>query len=275
MINVLRRKLSFAIRSWQHGGYPSHFVTNRPAPQSAVDIFKGEWGAKIPLEGVVSGNSPLFEDDRVLRLIHGESVEGLDVLELGPLEGAHSCMLERMGARSVCAVEANSRAYLKCLVTKEIMGLKRTSFLLGDVYGHLQASVDNYDILLAIGIVYHLRDPQKLFELAGPRVKPGGRLLLWTHYWSPAVAEFPALQGRFSTQRAVSLPDGSSTTLHRHEYGASIFAKGFFGGNSSYSEWMTREGLINAAAACGFRIELDEDLEHNHGPSILASFRKI
>lgn len=275
MLNTLRHKILFAVRSWQHGGLPSHFVLERPSPQHAVDIFKGEWGSKIPLEGLVSGASPLFEDERVTKLLGTEAIENKDVLELGPLEGAHSCMLEKLGARSIYAVEANARAYLKCLVTKEIMGLQRTHFLLGDVFGHMLSDPKEYDLLLAIGIVYHLRDPHKLFELASPRVKAGGRLLLWTHYWAPSVADCAALNGRFTTVRDIQLPDGSKTTLHRHEYGSSIFGNRFFGGNAPYSEWMTRDGLLQAARANGFRVEIEEDLQHSHGPSILASFRKI
>ena len=275
MLNVLRRKMSYAFRSWQNGGFPSHFVTEAPSAQSAVDLFKGEWGSRIPLEGVESGRSLLFEDERLIKLIHGESVEGMDVLELGPLEGAHSCMLEQRGVRSLCAVEANARAYLKCLVTKEIMGLRRTRFLLGDVYGHLRADQNTYDLLLAIGIIYHLRDPQKLFELAAPRLKSGGRLLVWTHYWSPAAENLPAMKGTFSGTREVELLDGSRTLLHRNEYGGGIFNKGFFGGNAAYCEWMSRDGLIQAAVASGFRLEREEDLVHSDAPSILASFRKV
>ena len=47
---------------------------------------------------------------------------GKTVLELGPLEGAHTYQLHQRGA-NIVAVEASKQAYLKCLITKEIVGL--------------------------------------------------------------------------------------------------------------------------------------------------------
>ena len=54
------------------------------------------------------------------------------ILELGPLEGGHSYMLDRAGAAQVVAIEGNARAYLKCLIVKELLGLPRVQFLCGD-----------------------------------------------------------------------------------------------------------------------------------------------
>ncbi len=276
MIAAIRRKLAVAVRSWQAGGFPSHLVTTTPRPQDAVDLFRGEWASKIPLNGVETGHSPLFDDQRLVKLIGNEGIDGARVLELGPLEGGHSYLLEQLGAGSICAIEANARAYLKCLVVKEILEMKRVRFLLGDVYGFLEEDRSDYDLAVAFGIMYHLRNPQRMFELLSPRVVPGGRVMLWTHYWTATIeSECATLRGHFSATRTVSLQGGATAELHRHEYGSSIFKKGFFGGNASYSEWMTRQGIIDAATASGFQIEIDEDFQHQNGPSILASFRKI
>ncbi len=185
-------------------------------------------------------------------------------------------MLEKAGANSVLAIEANTRAYLKCLVVKEILGLEKVRFLLGDIYGFMEADAAVYDLALAYGIMYHLRDPQKMFQLLSARVKKGERVLLWTHYWTETIeSECPTLKGHFTSSRSVNLPNGTEVRLHRHEYGSSIFNKGFFGGNAAYSEWMTRQGILDTARDWGFEVEIDEDLEHHNGPSILASFRRI
>lgn len=276
MIFAIRRKLAIAFRSWQAGGFPSHFVTTAPDVQSAVDIFKGEWASKIPVKGIESGSAPLFADERLVNLFGSEGIEGKDVLELGPLEGGHSYMLDAKGAHSVVAVEANARAFLKCLLVKEILGLKSVKFLLGDIYEYLKTDSKTYDLVLSFGVLYHLRDPQKMFELLGPRVKTGGRLFLWTHFWRETIeSECITLKGHFTAIREAKLPDGKSVTLHRHEYGSSIFNKGFFGGNAPYSEWMTRQGILDAAKVNGFVPEIDNDLNHDNGPSLLTSFRKI
>lgn len=275
MLMALRRKLAVALRSWQAGGFPSNLVTSRPSKQAAIDIFRGEWASRIPVPDLTSGTAPLFEDERLRDFLDREGVGGMDVLELGPLEGGHSYMLEQAGAKSVLAIEANTRAYLKCLVVKEILGLEKVRFLLGDIYEFMESDETLYDVAIAYGIMYHLRDPQKMFQLLSSRVKSGGRVLLWTHYWTEtAESDCPTLKGHFTSSRAVTLPGGAEVRLHRHEYGSSIFKKGFFGGNAAYSEWMTRQGILDAAKSSGFELVIDEDLNHHNGPSILASFRR-
>ena len=84
-----------------------------PSDQTAIDIFDDSWSSHLPIEGTVSGSHPLFADGRIETLIEQfGSLKGLSVLELGPLEGGHSYMLEKAGAH-VTAIEANSSAYLR------------------------------------------------------------------------------------------------------------------------------------------------------------------
>src|SRR5436190_16044191 len=102
-----------------------YYVTTKPVPQNAVDIFKGEWSSSFPEQfaDLKAGGITLFDDVRIHWLdseIAG--FEGKTVLELGPLEGAHSYLMERLGAKEVVSVEANTQAYLKCLIAKEILG---------------------------------------------------------------------------------------------------------------------------------------------------------
>jgi hypothetical protein len=58
-------------------------------------------------------------------------LDDMSLLELGPLEGAHTYQLEKLGAKSILAIEANVEAFLKCLITKEITGLQVAKFMLG------------------------------------------------------------------------------------------------------------------------------------------------
>ena len=53
------------------------------------------------------------------------SIEGFRILELGPLESGHTYQLERLGAGSILCIEASPEFYLKSLIIKEILGLKR------------------------------------------------------------------------------------------------------------------------------------------------------
>src|SRR5215471_6813077 len=105
-----------------------------PDPQLAVNIFRGAWSSHFPPTfGIEAGSVRLFEDVRIQRLIElAGGIEGMHVLELGPLEGGHSYMLEKAGARSVLAIEACVLSYLKCLIVKELAGLQRVSFRYGN-----------------------------------------------------------------------------------------------------------------------------------------------
>ena len=54
-------------------------------------------------------------------------LDGVDILELGPLEAGHTYALAQLGA-NITAVEANAEAYLKCLLVKELLGIDKAKF---------------------------------------------------------------------------------------------------------------------------------------------------
>ena len=95
------------------------YIKNEPNNQNVLDIFKGEWSSHLPEEyglDTQPGFANLFEDDRVVWVeeIFGNFMNW-KVLELGPLEGGHSYMLLNKAAGKVVSIEANTRAFLKCL----------------------------------------------------------------------------------------------------------------------------------------------------------------
>src|SRR5579864_2505070 len=96
------------------------YVSHAPTPQATIDIIDG-WVSVLPTElGVnTAGYANLFDDVRATWAIDRlGGVRDASVLELGPLEGGHTYMLDRAGAKSVVAIEGNKRSYLKCLITK-------------------------------------------------------------------------------------------------------------------------------------------------------------
>jgi hypothetical protein len=145
-----------------------------PSPQAAIDIFKGEWTSQLPLPDLNSGSLPVFEDPRIeWAVAQMGGVKGKTVLELGPLEGGHTYMLERLGAKSVVAVEANARAYLKCLIVKELLGLERAQFLYGDFLEYLRQTSPKFDVCIASGVLYHMREPIELNQATRPMRQAG------------------------------------------------------------------------------------------------------
>ncbi|MHB8594153.1 MAG: class I SAM-dependent methyltransferase, partial [Acidimicrobiales bacterium] len=139
------------------------------------------------------------------------------VLELGPLEGGHSYMLDCLGASGVTAIEANQRAYLRCLIAKELLGIPSARFLCGDFMAYLQDAVRrgaSWDLCVAVGVLYHQKDPVSLLELA---TQVSDRLLLWTHYYdAEVIGRRPELAANFpSAERRTAA--GFAHVLHRHE----------------------------------------------------------
>jgi hypothetical protein len=252
------------------------YCAEPPHPQAALDIFRGEWASKLPGDWAryQTGPVPLFEDDRItwgLQQLGG--VDGQHVLELGPLEGGHSWMLERAGAAAITAVEANTRAYLKCLVVKELLGLTRTRFLCGDFLEYLRQGTPHYDFVLASGVLYHMKQPA---ELIGLLSRVTDRILFWTHYFDEArIRAWPNLVPKF-TGSAEAEYQGFRHRLYRYEYAEALGFHGFFGGGARYSHWMSRSDILDCLRYFGFgdQVVAKEVPEFPHGPCFMIAARR-
>ena len=182
--------------------------------------------------------------------------DGMDILELGPLEAGHTYSLEQRGA-NVTSVEANCEAYLKCLLVKELLELKRVKFLLGDFSGFLQQTDKPFDIILASGVLYHMTEPLKLIELIG---RCTNKCFVWSHYFD--ATHYPGAQ---RTPRSVEFA-GRQFTHHELPYPDMESGK-FWGGNKPVASWLGREDMLDAFKAAGFdQVEVvQEHLTHPHG----------
>jgi protein-L-isoaspartate O-methyltransferase len=245
------------------------YVTSVPSEQNALDLFQGEWSSLFPppLSHLRAGQIPLFQDSRIAWMIQSlGGVEGFRVLELGPLEGGHSYMLDRAGAAAVTSVEANPRAFMKCLTAKELLGMPKVSFRLGDFREFLGSTEENWDLCVASGVLYHMLDPVELLKSLAQR---SDRIFLWTHYYDEAVIQStPYLSHRFG--KSITGKSGSfSYTLHRLNYLEALESKAFTGGSAQYSHWLPRADIFGALEHFGFKNFLtnDEKPDHPHGPS--------
>jgi hypothetical protein len=143
-----------------------------PADQNIVDLFDGEWSSAFPQESGLNarpGTAALFADSRVdwaIQVFGG--IRNREILELGPLEGGHTYMFHQHGVKSSISIEANTRAFLKCLCVKELFGLHAAQFRLGDFISFMERSDKKYDVTFASGVLYHMEDPLRgLFQRIG------------------------------------------------------------------------------------------------------------
>lgn len=249
--------------------FAAGYVESLPTDQHVLDIFKGEWSSRLPgtRKELKAGAIPLFEDSRILWAAEQfGGFAGQRVLELGPLEGGHSYMLESLGADSVLAVEASQRAYLKCLITKEILELKRCRFMLGDCVAYLHALPQAFDVCLASGILYHMRNPVELLYLLSVA---GKKVFLWTHFYDETIIAANAKLARKFAGTINSSYKGFDHVLHRYNYGLVRKQAGFCGGTRSYSNWMSRDDILSCLRFFGFedlRVGFEEP-HHPNGPA--------
>jgi hypothetical protein len=219
--------------------------------------------------GFESGSAPLFDDDRIKWLeTQLGSYSGRSVLELGPLEGGHTYMMERAGAK-VIAIEANQRAFLKCLIVKDALHLK-SEFLYGDFRPYLEVSPPGrFDFVLAVGVLYHMLEPLKLLHDIARVTDVFG---LWTHYFDPHIIRDKL---RFDSKPVIQTVEGKSAEVYRQYYLSSVGTAKFCGGSEPTSCWLTREGLLQYLNCLGFEVQIGEDNPHHpNGPSILLFARR-
>jgi Protein of unknown function (DUF1698) len=246
------------------------FTRQAPSPQNAVDIFRDRWASDISdvVPGIQSGAAGHFVRDPrpsfLLKNFAGEhgTLSGMRILELGPLEGAHTYQLEKLGADEVVAIEANAEAYLKCLVVKEILGLKRARFLYGESMEYLRKDRTRWSIIFCCGVLYHMVDPIELIELMSEHTD---QVFVWTHYCSSEEeSEYNLIKRRGEQfrycERVYSSRDSGT----------------FWGGVQDRSCWMPRDDILRAFQIYGF-VNVDihqEDPDHENGPCFSISVWK-
>ncbi len=253
----------------------NEYIVKTPSAENAISLFAGEWSSKLPGFESITGPTDLYDDHRVTWFNELAPFKDKTVLELGPLEAGHTRQMSQLGAKKVTAVEANSRAYLKCLIAKEIYGIERAEFLLGSFDKFLEDTPQDmrWDSIFACGVLYHSQDPLHLLDLISQHTD---RVFIWTHFYDrAALKKSPDFSRRFSSETEYEVR-GFKTTYYKQHYNANLFSKGFTGGVGRTSYWVTRDAIVGFLKHVGFsRIELGSVApNHKNGPCFsLAAFR--
>ncbi len=243
--------------------------TRPPSHQNAVDLTAG-WNHAFPEQfAIKAGQAALYDDARIQWcMAQFGSLAGKRVLELGPLEGFHTAMLERGDPAVLDAVEANVAAYLRCLVTKQVLDLHRAKFHLGNFMPWLERDDLTYDLIVACGVLYHMNDPLHLLDLIARRADA---VCLWTHYFDIAAMPANDPRGLAFVNHTRSVRWGERTIdLHgRRYYGADQNVM-FCGGPEDLHYWMEKDAIVAVLRGCGFddiRTAQDQP-DHPNGPAI-------
>lgn len=127
---------------------------------------------------------PFGDDHRLKYLLYFLDLRDWRVLEIGPLEGHHSLILEKLGVRETIAIESREDNLRKCNRIKQKYGLARTQYIMHDLE-KLYTGVETprfegvFDLVFCLGVLYHVPEPAK--ALAWMRTR-SSRLFLGTHY---------------------------------------------------------------------------------------------
>jgi SAM-dependent methyltransferase len=214
------------------------------------------------------------DDQRLKYLLYFLDLRGLRTLELGPLTGYHSIILEKLGVRESVAVEGREDNYRLCLQVKERYQLERTTFVhqnIEAIYSGQEpaAFTGSFDVALCLGVLYHLPDPARALEWLRTQAPT---LFLATHYFEPAEAK---------RYRSDKFTDAS----YRHRgraYRVKQYREGGLedphSGLSRFSLWPYEEDLIRMLEDAGYNEIhlLGRDL-HNQKPhlTLLADARVV
>ena len=148
--------------------------------QARVDTFQ-RWYHRIELApGVVTPGTNVATDSLEIldELGLPEDCTGLDVLDIGCRDGFFSFEAERRGGR-VTAIDYEPAEATGFPIASEVLSSKVVFHHL-DFY-NLDPDVHGpFDIVLFLGVIYHLRYPILAIERCFQLLKPGGCLLLET-----------------------------------------------------------------------------------------------
>ncbi len=102
---------------------------------------------------------------RILQIVSDRTrkpVAGLRILDLACLEGGYAIEFARHGAR-VVAIEGREANVAKARFSKQVLGLDNLELIQGDVRDLSRAAHGSFDVVLCLGILYHLDAPD-VFE---------------------------------------------------------------------------------------------------------------
>src|SRR5581483_4461014 len=254
----------------------SAYFNSAPSAHNTLDIFEGEWYTSLPADyrSLRAGATDFYQDPRLAwGLAEMGDLTGKQVLELGPLEGAHTYMLEKAGCGAVTSIEGNPRAYLKCLVMKEVLGLQRSHFLCGDFVEYLRAAPPKVDAVIASGVLYHMTNPVELIHLIS---RVTDCVFFWTHYYdAAALAGQPQIRKKLTSQTNAEY-QGFQHALFRYEYWSSFGLRRFCGGPNPHAFWMEKQTILDCLRWVGFNSVVTNFDEPNHadGPAFAVVARR-
>jgi SAM-dependent methyltransferase len=222
----LERRKEAVVR--QHGAWTDH------------NIHLGDDVYTMPSRRV----SPKWR--RVVQMVAdvaGQPLDSLRILDLACLEGQYAIEFARHGAR-VVGIEGREGNIAKARFAKEALGLENVEFHQDDVRNLSAAKYGQFDVVLCLGLLYHLDAPD-VFEFLKRIGDVCRRFAVIDTYVSLADKESYAFDGHtYWGRRYFEHTEDSSRDERLRNVWASL--------DNSTSVWLTRPSLLNVLTHVGF-----------------------
>jgi hypothetical protein len=105
---------------------------------------------------------------RVLQIINdisGEKFDSLKVLDLGSFEGLYAIELGLQKTERVVGIEGRTANLKKAKFSKDTLGINNIEFFQDDVRNLSEQKYGRFDVILCLGLLYHLDTPDVFYLL--------------------------------------------------------------------------------------------------------------
>ena len=187
--------------------------------------------------------------ERVLRHVQlvadvlGKPLSELRTLDLACLEGGFTFELAMQGAQAV-GLEGRKENVDKCEAVKTQIGLSNCSFLQDDVRNLARTKHGSFDVILCLGILYHLTAPDGVELLRQMYDVCQRAVIIDTHVALFGEEQVTVGPGNFSGRSYCEFPSNTSPERKQAALASSL--------DNDSSFWMTEESLCRCLKATGF-----------------------
>lgn len=208
---------------------------------------------------------PLLRDEPRARTLHRElqrfaarngSLAGQRALDLGCLEGGFSLELARQGVQ-VLGVEGRDSNFVKCQALAEHLALPQLRFELSDVKTLSAQRHGRFDLVLCLGLLYHLDDPAAFLSHLGRELtNERAVMFLDTHVAAPDEATLAGFEGRSALSSLTTTHheghDYAGRWYHEYDSAAPAPDEAWTSVSNPRSFWPTETALIAMLIRGGF-----------------------
>lgn len=183
----------------------SNSIDNQNMFGNIFHFFPTPWKSRFILNDEIYGGDNDYSTLRISMLnLPGLSnyviFDNKRILELGPLEGGNSLLLERFNVKEIVSIEGRVESYIKCCLIKNLYSLNKTKYHLDDVRNVTKVKYGTFDIAVVLGLLYHLDDPFKMLEIISEVAEV---LVLSTHYADSESPYFDAEEMDLKTEKGI------------------------------------------------------------------------